>query len=157
MDTQTAAAQIDRILRECVLWVREDVHFSEFCANLYRQARPVYLTLPTDLVYAKIPSAPLQTPLDLDLPPNDEDVEKYVLDEIVKRIDEADGNVAILVDACAIRHGVVQELHELMHTTGFPIYSAPMGKSVVPEDYERFGGVGAVVVTYDSADEIVDL
>lgn len=99
------------------------------------------MTLPTDLVYAKISSAPLQTPLALDLPPNNEDIEKFVLDEIGRRVGNADGDVAILVDACAIRHGVVHELHELMYTTGFPIYSAPMGKSIVPEDYERFGGV----------------
>ena len=72
------------------------------------------------------------------------DVEKFVLDEIVKRVDKAGGDIAILVDACAIRHGVVHELHELMHATGFPIYSAPMGKSIVPETYERFGGVCGV-------------
>lgn len=101
----------------------------------------MYLALPTDIVYAKISSAPLQTPLQLALPPNDEEVEKYVLDEIVKRVDRADGDVALLVDACAIRHGVVQELHELMYTTEFPVYSAPMGKSIVPENYARYGGV----------------
>ena len=104
----------------------------------------MYLALPTDLVYAKIPSVSLQTPLQLELPPNDVDIEKFVLDEIVKRVDKADGDVAILVDACAIRHGVVHELHELMHTTSFPIYSAPMGKSIVSENYERYGGVCGV-------------
>ncbi|KAF8580115.1 pyruvate decarboxylase [Ramaria rubella] len=123
-DTQTAGAHIDRILTDCVV-----------------RARPVYLTLPTDLVYAKISALPLQTPLQLDLPPNDKDIEKYVLDEIVKSIDGAAGDVAILVDACAIRHGVVSELHELIHVTGFPVYSAPMGKSVVFENFERFGGI----------------
>jgi pyruvate decarboxylase len=92
-------------------------------------------------VYEKIGSSPLKTPLALDLPPNDKDVEQFVLDEIVKRVEDAEGDVAILVDACAIRHGVVEELHELMYKTGFPIFSAPMGKSVVSENYERFGGV----------------
>jgi len=101
----------------------------------------VYLTLPTDLVYVNVPSSPLKTPLALNLVPNDEEVEQYVLDEIVKRVEEANGDVAILVDACAIRHGVVSEVRELMHKTGFPTYSAPMGKSVVHEDNERFGGV----------------
>lgn len=125
--------------------------------NLYQQARPVYLTLPTDLVYAKISSAPLQTPLDFDLPPNDEETEKYVLDEIVKRIKEAKNDVAVLVDACALRHGVVQELHELLRATGFPIYSAPMGKSIVPEDYERFGGVSSCAARYHCANAPIDL
>jgi pyruvate decarboxylase len=99
------------------------------------------LALPTDLVDAYISSAPLQSRLVLDLPLNDKDAENFVLDEIVRRVDKADGDVALLVDACAIRHGVVEEVHTLMHATGFPIYSAPMGKSIVPEDYERFGGV----------------
>ncbi|KAF8523212.1 pyruvate decarboxylase [Gautieria morchelliformis] len=130
MDTQTAASQIDRILKECVIW-----------------SRPVYLALPTDLVDAYISSAPLQSHFELDPPLNDKDIESYVLDEIVRRVDNAGGDVALLVDACAIRHRVVPELHELMHATGFPIYSTPMGKSIVPEDYERFGGIYTGAIT----------
>ena len=100
------------------------------------------MTLPTDLVYQKIPAAPLRTPLNLEVPPNNPDIEAYVLDEIVKRVEEANGDLAFLVDACALRHHVVGEVRDLVRTTGFPVYSAPMGKSIVPEDYERFGGVG---------------
>jgi len=49
--------------------------------------------------------------------------------------------VVILVDACAIRHDVREEVNELARKTGFPVYSAPMGKTVVSESYERYGGI----------------
>ena len=49
--------------------------------------------------------------------------------------------VVILVDACAIRHGVKKELRELAERTRFPVYAAPMGKTAISETYERYGGV----------------
>jgi pyruvate decarboxylase len=73
--------------------------------------------------------------------PNDPNIEKFILDEIVKLVEEADGDVIILVDACAIRHDVRKEVFELAQKTGFPVYSAPMGKTAVSERYERYGGV----------------
>jgi hypothetical protein len=122
------------------------------CSALYRplcyppQVRPVYLTIPTNMVDQKILSAPLSTPLSRRAPPNDPSVEKFVLDEIAKlakdaqREGEKDG-IVILVDACAIRHHVRDEVKELCEKTGFPVYAAPMGKTVVSEEYERYGGV----------------
>ncbi|KAJ8457323.1 hypothetical protein ONZ51_g11605 [Trametes cubensis] len=121
---ETAAAEIDRILTECVV-----------------MARPVYLMLPTDVAYERIPAKRLQTPLSIEPPANDPEVEEFVLDEIVKLVEEAQNDVIILVDACAIRHGVKQEVEELYRRTGFPVYSAPMGKTAVSESYERYGGI----------------
>ncbi|KIJ26857.1 hypothetical protein M422DRAFT_191655, partial [Sphaerobolus stellatus SS14] len=103
------------------------------------QARPVYMTFPTDLVYEKIFAAPLRTPLNLDS--SNADVESYVLNEIVRLVSAAGGNVAFLVDACAVRHHVVGEVRELVSAAGFPVYSAPMDKSIIAEDYEHFGEV----------------
>lgn len=97
--------------------------------------------LPTDLVHEKIPAKRLRTPLNLLPPANDEETEEFVLDEIMKLVDQANEDVIILVDACAIRHNVKKEVTELAHKTGFPVYAAPMGKSVIPETYERYGGV----------------
>lgn len=99
------------------------------------------------MVAVKISSAPLATPLSRHPPPNDAEVEKFVLDEIAKLAKvahESDGGkdgVVILVDACAIRHGVRDEVKELCEKTGFPVYSAPMGKTAIDENYERYGGV----------------
>ncbi|KAI9058230.1 pyruvate decarboxylase [Trametes sanguinea] len=120
----TAPAEIDRVLTECLV-----------------MARPVYLMLPTDIAYERIPARRLKTPLNIEPPANDEEVEQFVLDEIVKLVEEAQNDAIILVDACAIRHGVKKEVEELINRTGFPVYSAPMGKTAVSESYERYGGI----------------
>src|SRR5258705_4192207 len=99
--------------------------------------------LPTDLVYEKISTERLRVPVSRDLPPNDPHVEDFVLDLIYDRIKEANGDVVVLVDACAIRHDVRKELRELLEVTKFPVYATPMGKTAIVEDYERYGGVCA--------------
>lgn len=91
---------------------------------------------------AKIPAKRLKVALSRIPPANDPDVEKYVLDEIVKLVDDAKQDVVILVDACAIRHDLRQEVNDLLTKTLFPVYAAPMGKTAVSEEHERYGGVG---------------
>jgi Thiamine pyrophosphate enzyme, central domain len=105
------------------------------------QARPVYLTLPTDRVFIKIPRGKLDTPLRPIPLQNDPATEEFALNEIQQLVEKAGSEVVILVDACAIRHDVTDEVWDLIQRTGFPVYSAPMGKTAVPEDCERFGGV----------------
>nr|AJP77091.1 indole-3-pyruvic acid (IPA) decarboxylase [Tricholoma vaccinum] len=105
------------------------------------QARPVYLSVPTNLVLAKISSAPLRLPLNRNPPRNSRDEEAYVLDIISKQVEAAGGDVVVLVDACTIRHGVREEVNDFLRKTGFPVYAAPMGRTAIDEDYERFGGV----------------
>ncbi|KAF7317173.1 Pyruvate decarboxylase [Mycena chlorophos] len=126
LDAESAAATIDHILTECM-----------------KKARPAYLTLPTNLIYTKIPSDRLKIPLSHTQAPNDPEVEKEVLNEIVQRVDRASANdsVVILVDVCAIRHDARAEVNELVKKTGFPVYAAPMGKTVVPEDCKGYGGI----------------
>ncbi|KAJ7784633.1 pyruvate decarboxylase [Mycena metata] len=114
-DKNTAAAEIDRVLTDCIT-----------------RARPVYLTLPTNLVFEKISSERLKIPLSRLPPPNDPDVEAFVLDEIAKLVEDAKDDVVILVDACAIRHDARQEVNELITKTGYP---------AVSETYERYGGI----------------
>ena len=97
--------------------------------------------LPTDLAYERIPAYRLKTPLSAEPPANDPDVEAFALDEIVRLVEEAGQDVIILVDACAIRHNVKKEVAELVKRTGFPAYAAPMGKTAIDEQYERYGGV----------------
>lgn len=135
----TAAAQIDRILTDCLV-----------------MARPVYLMLPTDLAYERIPSYRLKTPINSNPPDNDPDVEQFALDEIVKFVQEADEDVIILADACAIRHGVKQEIAELVKRTGFPVYAAPMGKTAVDESYERYGGIYVGSISHPDIKEKVE-
>ena len=101
----------------------------------------MYLALPTDRVYNKIPRSRLDTPLQSDPQENDPHTEEFVLGEIQKLVEAAGSEVVILVDACTIRHDVTESTWDLIKRTGFPVYSAPMGKAAVPEDYERYGGV----------------
>ena len=122
---ETAAAEIDRVLCACVT-----------------RARPVYMTLPTDLVYTKIPSGRLTSvPLRLSPPEHDPDTEAEVLDEIVSLVEKAPGETIMLVDACAVRHHVIEETRDFAKKTGIPVYATPMGKSAINEDDERYGGV----------------
>lgn len=83
-----AAMLIDNAIKEC--WI---------------QSRPVYISLPTDMVQKKIEGARLKTPLDLEFPPNDPEKEDYAVAVVLKYLKEAK-NAIILVDACALRHRV---------------------------------------------------
>lgn len=79
---------IDNAIREC-----------------YVKSRPVYLTLPTDMVEKKVEGTRLNKKLDLSFPPNDKEAEDYCVDVVLKYLQEAT-NPVVLVDACAIRHRV---------------------------------------------------
>ena len=120
-----AATLIDNAIREC--WI---------------QSRPVYITLPTDIVQKKVEGERLKTPIDLSYPTNDPEKEDYVVDVVLKYLQAAQ-NPVILVDACAIRHRVLDEVHDLVEKSGLPTFVAPMGKGAVNETLTNFGGVYA--------------
>lgn len=124
-DPHQAAVYIDSALREC--WIR---------------SRPVYIALPTDLVQQKVDGERLKTPIDLSPPPNEEEKEEYVVDVVLKYLHAAK-NPVILVDACAIRHRVLEEVHDLVKKSGLPTFVAPMGKGAVDETLPNYGGVYA--------------
>lgn len=124
------ADQIDHTLREC--WVR---------------SRPVYIMLPTDMAQKKVEGARLSTPIRMDEPKNDPAREDYVVDVVLKYLHEAQDPI-ILVDACAIRHRVVDEVHALIEKTKMPVFVTPMGKGAVNEEHETYGGVYAGVSSH---------
>jgi pyruvate decarboxylase len=119
------ADQIDNALRQC--WIR---------------SRPVYIMLPTDRVQTKIEGKRLDTGIDLNEPSNDPEKEDYVVDVVLKYLVAAK-NPIILVDACAIRHRVLDEVHDLIEKTNLPVFVTPMGKSAVNEQHPNYGGVYA--------------
>lgn len=124
-DPYEAATLIDHAIREC--WI---------------QSRPVYITLPTDMVQKKIEGARLKTPIDLTHPANDQEKEDYVVDVVLKYLHAAK-NPIILVDACAQRHKVLRETHELVEKSNLPTFVAPMGKGAIDETLPNYGGVYA--------------
>lgn len=86
--------------------------------------RPTYLTLPTDLVEAMIPAAPLKSPLtllsihqSLSQPKVSEKVENSIIKQITAIYEKAERPI-ILVDACCIRYGVQSYTKELIDKTG---------------------------------------
>ncbi|KAJ7931026.1 thiamine diphosphate-binding protein [Mycena leptocephala] len=121
----SAAATIDRVLVDCIT----------------RVGTACLPDLPTNLVSEKISSEQLKTPLSRTPPPNAHEVEGLVLEEILKLVKNANDEVIMIVDACAIRHDVREEVNELAKKTAFPVYAAPMGKTAVSESYERYGGI----------------
>ncbi|KAK5160903.1 hypothetical protein LTR04_004348 [Oleoguttula sp. CCFEE 6159] len=124
-DPHMAATLIDNAIREC-----------------YIQSRPVYLALPTDMVQKKIEGERLKTPIDLKFPPNNEEKEDYVVDVVLKYLHAAK-NPVVLVDACAIRHRVLDEVHQLVEKSGMPVFVTPMGKGAINETLSNYGGVYA--------------
>ncbi|GAA5839647.1 hypothetical protein JCM11251_003568 [Rhodosporidiobolus azoricus] len=127
-------------------------------------ARPAYLTLPTDLVFAPVDATRLATPLtspssvgptvnlatsgELEMLPTGKTVgqetrEKldYVVAEIEQLWEEAQDPI-IIVDACAIRYGAGHLVRELVKATGVRWYTTPMGRTIMDEDPDSgFGGV----------------
>ena len=124
-DQSVIAQQIDHAIQQC-----------------YLQSRPAYIALPTDVVLKKVEGERLKTPIDLSYPSNDSEKEDYVVDVVLKYL-QAAKNPVILVDACAIRHRALEEVHELAEKSGLPVFVAPMGKSAVDETLSNYGGVYA--------------
>lgn len=120
-----------------------------------KSARPVYLALPTDLVHATIPAEALKTPLDYSIDDNDAKAEEYVLQVAQKHIADAKSAV-ILVDACAARHGCIQETHELIEKSGLPVFATPMGKTIVDEDHAQYGGIYVGSLTSEKVKNVVE-
>jgi len=124
-DPYEVGNQIDHALQQC--WI---------------QSRPVYITLPTDIVQKKIEGERLDTPIDLRFKENNPAAEDYVVEVVLKYILAAT-NPIILVDACAIRHRVLDEVHALINKTKLPVFVTPMGKGAVNETHPSYGGVYA--------------
>jgi pyruvate decarboxylase len=124
-DPSDATSLIDHALQQC--WL---------------QSRPVYITLPTDIVQKKVEGERLKTPIDLSYPSNNPDKEDYVVDVVLKYLLAAK-NPTILVDACAIRHRALEEVHDLIDKTGLPVFVTPMGKGAINETHANYGGVYA--------------
>lgn len=126
-----AAQEIDRILLAAL-----------------ETARPAYLTLPTDLVYAPVDASRLKTPIiphqvgyqETDILPTgkrvaDEVQERtdFVVKEITRLYDNAKEPI-ILIDACAIRYGVGHLARDLVQATGCRFYTS---ESNIPPSHAR--------------------
>ncbi|CAG8950781.1 hypothetical protein HYFRA_00002996 [Hymenoscyphus fraxineus] len=124
-DPGNIAAQIDNALQQCFI-----------------QSRPVYIMFPTDMVAKKVEGFRLETPIDMQYPINDPDKEEYVVGVVLKYLMRAKSPI-ILVDACAVRHRVLEEVHDLIEKTHLPTFVTPMGKGAIDETHNSYCGVYA--------------
>jgi pyruvate decarboxylase len=69
-------------------------------------AKPVYITVPTNIAYAKISAKPLLTPLDTSWPANDPATEAEAVEEIIQMIQKSKKPI-VLADAGAIKFRVI--------------------------------------------------
>lgn len=88
LDTATAPAEIDRVLRAC-----------------YIESRPVYIQLPTDMVEQSVPAHLLDTPIDVTSHASDKDAENFATQVVLDRLYEAKHPV-FLIDGAVQRRRV---------------------------------------------------
>jgi indolepyruvate decarboxylase len=117
---ETAFSEIDRVLEAAV-----------------RYKRPVYLEVPRDLVQAR-QVGPHRPPSGL--PPSDPDCLREAIDEAAALLTAAERPV-ILADVEIHRFGLREELLKLAESTGIPIATTILGKSVISEAHPLFAGV----------------
>ena len=116
----TALREIDRVLEAAV-----------------RFKRPVYLELPRDQVHARQvkPHRPPEG-----LPPSDPEALREAVDEAATLLSAA-RRPMILADVEIHRFGLQAELLALAESTGMPIATTILGKSVVSEAHPLFAGL----------------
>ena len=107
------------------------------------------MALPWDLVDVKIVTKRLS---EIKLSPQevqiDADAEQAAIDHIYRRFEDAfsgelEDNVVVLADVSISRHNCKQEAADFLSATNLPVYGTPLGKTVVDETSERYGGVSA--------------
>ncbi|CAO3640883.1 unnamed protein product [Mucor hiemalis] len=115
----------------------------------YLRKRPGYIGFPLDLMKKEIeiPESLLK-PLDLTPPPNPKEVQDIVLNEIITLIKEAE-RPAIVTDGCVLRQHLQKEANEFVKRTGFPTFTAPMGKGAIDERLPNFRGCYSGNVTLE--------
>jgi indolepyruvate decarboxylase len=134
-DPLTAFSEIDRVIEAAV-----------------RFKRPVYLEIPRDQVLAR--PAGLHRP-PTGLPPSDPDALREAVDEAAAMLTAAKRPM-ILTDAEIHRFSLQDELLALAESTGMPIATTLLGKSVISESHPLFVGVYEGAMGREEVTEFVE-
>jgi pyruvate decarboxylase len=78
-----------------------------------------------------------------------------VVNVVLKYLQAAKSPV-ILVDAGALRHRALEEVHDFVEASGLPTFVAPMGRGAVNETHKNFGGVYAGSGSNPGVREVVE-
>ncbi|KAF8880218.1 hypothetical protein CPB84DRAFT_1792704 [Gymnopilus junonius] len=124
-----ADEKIDKVIIDCI-----------------SKSRPAYLAIPWDLVDVKIVTTRLNDKLSVEEIPIDTDAEQAAIEHIYRRFVDAfsgkvEDNVVVIADVSVRRHHCTTEAADFLSVTKLPVYGTPLGKTVVDETSERYGGI----------------
>ncbi|KAF2430065.1 pyruvate decarboxylase [Tothia fuscella] len=136
-DDATFTTEVDRVIETC-----------------FQVRLPVYLYVPLDTADILVDAARLSQPLNL-WPDSSKETTMEIVDSIVKRLESAQ-RPCFLVDLFTQRFGITKEVQELIKPLNIPGYVTPLGKSILDENDENFGGLymGAVTTKKDVKEAI---
>ncbi|OJJ66364.1 hypothetical protein ASPBRDRAFT_48999 [Aspergillus brasiliensis CBS 101740] len=121
-DPRTAPAQIDEVLRQCLL-----------------HSRPVYIEVPMDMVHQYVSDERLALAVSTPEP-----VPTQIQDDVVARILEriyAAKQPVILVDGEIRPIGIVDEVQKIINATNWPTWTTNFGKGLVDGTRPNFHGI----------------
>ena len=98
-----------------------------------RRSKPVYASIPSDMIDAEISADMLQKPLLLDPPQNDVKTEELLLKMLVKKIQSA-RSLLIVADGLSYPFQLSKEINSLVEMTGIRAMSYTSGKGVIEEN-----------------------
>ncbi|KAJ6191350.1 thiamine diphosphate-binding protein [Penicillium mononematosum] len=133
----TAAAEIDRVIREC--WLK---------------SMPVYIFVPMDFVHIHVPARHLEQSIDLSYPVNLAN-EARAVQEIVNAVTCAEKPL-VLVDGLTSRHAASKQAKELVNLLNLPVFTAPMGKGIIDETLPVWCGIYAGEVSLPGIKQYVE-
>lgn len=122
-DLRTAPDQIDHALRQCLL-----------------QSRPVYITLPDDMVGSPVSSANLAAAIELPESVASGAQDDTLLEQILERMYAARQPI-ILVDGETRSLNMTAEVQQLIRATRWPTWVSGFAKGLVDETPSHFHGV----------------
>jgi indolepyruvate decarboxylase len=134
---QNAVTEIDRLI-----------------TTAWQLKRPVYLELPSDIVYLdiEVPDEPLR----LALPASDPERLRACADAVVARLAAATAP-AVVIDLDVDRFGVASEVAELAGKLALPVATMVTSKAVIdetaPTSVGLYAGAGSLPVTRESVEE----
>ncbi|KAG0673093.1 Pyruvate decarboxylase 1 [Pichia californica] len=118
--------------------------------------RPVYLGFPSNFSDSLIPSSTINNlKLNLKFSQNIKTDEDEFVENIINLI-QISKNPIILVDACASRHAVTDQVNQLAKITKFPVFTTPMGKSSFNEDSDEYYGIYVGELSSPDVKELVE-
>jgi len=137
LDPRTAPEQFDVTVQQALI-----------------HSRPVYILLPADMADAKVSAAGLRSKISLPPISHGDNMSK-ITNNIIKRMYSAE-KPFIFVDGESRCLDVVDEIHELVKTTGWPVWTSPFGKGLVDEHLDSFQGIYNADMGSESAKSYFD-